>query len=92
MLSINVDDVGMKILADVFGCMMGNFPFTYLGLPLGTTRPGIHNLTPFGHQSGKKNNCKLNFLGLWMKITIDHLLSILYVNFFMCSLDLPPKI
>jgi hypothetical protein len=37
MLQINVDDARMKMLADAFGCMMGTFPFTYLGLPLGTT-------------------------------------------------------
>lgn len=33
-------------LANVFGCVVGHMPFTYLGLPLGMTRPTIHDPMP----------------------------------------------
>jgi hypothetical protein len=62
MLPINVDDARMKMLADVFGCMMGNFPFTYLGLPLRTTRSGIHDLTPLVTRVERKLTAGSTFL------------------------------
>jgi hypothetical protein len=41
MLPINVDEDVLKQLAEEFGCQVGTMSFTYLGLPLGTTRPTI---------------------------------------------------
>jgi hypothetical protein len=46
MLPINVDDDHMLQLANSFGCRIGTFLFTYLGLPVGITRLKIHDLTP----------------------------------------------
>jgi hypothetical protein len=53
MLPINIDDAGMKMLADAFGSTMGTFTWVFLLAPLGTTRQdsGSHR---FGDQSGKK--------------------------------------
>jgi hypothetical protein len=39
MIPINVLHEDMVILAEEFGCQIGSMPFTYLGLPLGTTKP-----------------------------------------------------
>lgn len=36
----------MEILARTFGCRTGSLPFTYLGLPMGTTKPRFQDLTP----------------------------------------------
>jgi len=46
MLPINVSAEKMKILSQTFGCSIGTLPFTYLGLPLGTTKPKMEDLTP----------------------------------------------
>jgi hypothetical protein len=32
-----------NLLSSVFDCQKGSFPFTYLGLPLGTTRPKVED-------------------------------------------------
>jgi hypothetical protein len=40
---INVSDEKMCILSNIFGCQIGSFPFTYLGLPLETTKPRIED-------------------------------------------------
>jgi hypothetical protein len=45
-LPINVPDVKMRCLAQTFGCSIGSMPFTYLGLPMGTTKPRMEDLTP----------------------------------------------
>ena len=46
MLPINVLAEKMEILSQTFGCSIGTLPFTYLGLPMGTTKPMMENLTP----------------------------------------------
>lgn len=46
MIPLNVDEVEAARLAGIVGCKLGDLPFTYLGLPLGTTRPRIQDLMP----------------------------------------------
>lgn len=43
---INVSEEKMKILAGTLGCQVGSLPFTYLGLPMGTTKPRIEDFSP----------------------------------------------
>lgn len=38
---INVDDSKAGSLATAIGCRVGTMPFSYLGLPVGTTRPSV---------------------------------------------------
>jgi len=46
MLPVDVSAEKMDLLAQSFGCSIGTLPFTYLGLPMGTTKPGMEDLTP----------------------------------------------
>jgi hypothetical protein len=46
MVPINVSHELISEFAQVFGCQVGTMPFTYLGLPLGTTMPRIIDLMP----------------------------------------------
>jgi hypothetical protein len=41
LMPVNVDDQTLSHLENTFGFVVGSLPFTYLGLPLGTTRPSI---------------------------------------------------
>src|SRR6185437_14339290 len=41
LVSINVDENRTNLLAQLFGCSVGTLPFTYLGLPLGITKPNV---------------------------------------------------
>jgi hypothetical protein len=36
----------MEILANTFGCQIGSYPFTYLGLPLGPNKPKADDMLP----------------------------------------------
>ncbi|WVZ76880.1 LOW QUALITY PROTEIN: hypothetical protein U9M48_024802 [Paspalum notatum var. saurae] len=36
----------LKLLSSTFGCQTGSLTFTYLGLPMGTTKPKIEDFTP----------------------------------------------
>jgi hypothetical protein len=41
MVPINISPEKLNHLALTFGCSTGSLPFTYLGLPLGSTKPRI---------------------------------------------------
>jgi hypothetical protein len=41
LVPINVVEEEWPSLIEALGCQLGSLPFTYLGLPLGTTRPSI---------------------------------------------------
>jgi hypothetical protein len=44
MLPINISSDRCLHLATIFGCVPESLPFTYLGLPMGTTKPKMDNL------------------------------------------------
>jgi hypothetical protein len=46
LVPINIDNEKANELADIFGCKVESLPFTYMGLPLGTTRPSVSDLMP----------------------------------------------
>jgi hypothetical protein len=46
LVPINVTPEKSYHLARTFGCEVGEMPFTYLGLPVGTTRPSVQDFTP----------------------------------------------
>ena len=46
LVPINVDDQWTNALAQSFGCEVGSFPFTYLGLPLGVNKPKVIDCLP----------------------------------------------
>ena len=46
MVPINISEGKLEILARTFGCATGSLPFTYLGLPLGITKPKVEDFLP----------------------------------------------
>lgn len=62
MVPINVSDDRMNFLASSFGCQKGDLPFTYLGLPLGTTKPKVEAFLPLVQRIEKRLTCTSTFL------------------------------
>ena len=46
LVPINYSNDKALHLANTFGCKLGTIPFTYLGLPLGTTKPTLQEFSP----------------------------------------------
>ena len=46
MVPLNFEPTEALRLSNILGCKLEQLPFTYLGLPLGTTRPRIIDLMP----------------------------------------------
>ena len=67
-------------------------PFPYLGLPLGTTRPSVNDLSPIADQLERRLNACARFLDYGSRVTlIDSVLSSLPTHY-LCSLKLPKAI
>jgi hypothetical protein len=79
-------------LARTFGCKVGNMPFTYLGLPLGTTKPTFHVYSPLLNKI-EKRLCGVNkFLSYNGRLILVNSVFSALPTFYMCSLKIPPQV
>jgi hypothetical protein len=77
-------------LARDFGCQIGGMPFTYLGLPLGTTRPTMSDLSPIVFRLERKLTSISSFLSQGARLQlITSALASMPLHF-LCALHLPP--
>jgi hypothetical protein len=67
---INLSLDRMVTLAITFGCSVGTLPFTYLGLPMGTTKPNLAAFMPLIHKIEKRLTSTSTFLSLEGKLQI----------------------
>ena len=54
LVPINMTESRATHLARTFGCQVGSIPFTYLGLPLGTTKPTLLEYSPLLNRIEKR--------------------------------------
>jgi hypothetical protein len=54
MIPINISEDRIIHLAATFGCSIGSLPFTYLGLPLGLTKPRVDDFLPLINRCEKR--------------------------------------
>jgi hypothetical protein len=57
MVPLNLEEGKLAELAQVFGCQTGALRFTYLGLPLGTTKPHIQDFMPLIQRVKRRLTC-----------------------------------
>lgn len=79
-------------LAHIFGCVVGKMPFTYLGLPLGTTRPTVLDLMPLVCMVERRLSATLNMISYGGKLSLLNSVITSLVIFALCTLRLPTKI
>jgi hypothetical protein len=87
-LPINVSDQRMEFLAAQFGCVIGTLPFTYLGLPLGTTKPTIEDFTPLMSQIERRLNASARFLNYGGRLELVNSVLASLTTYQMCSIKL----
>jgi hypothetical protein len=54
MYPINIPEDKLQHMAMTFHCQAGNFPFTYLGLPLSTSNPTVQDCLPMALRIEKR--------------------------------------
>ena len=88
-IPINVDTAVMTELAAAFGCQIGKMPFTYLGLPVGTTRPKMVDFMPLVDCMERRMTASSSFLNQGERLQfLNSALSSMPI-FFLCSLVVP---
>lgn len=62
MVPLNLHEHTLNLLATSFNCAKGSLPFTYLGLPLGTTKPKVEDFLPLVTKCEKRLHATSMFL------------------------------
>jgi len=92
MLPINMTESRLDHLAKTFGCSKGTLPFTYLGLPLGTTKPRIVDFLTLVNKCEKRLGGISNMLNQAGKLQITNIVLSAMPTYYMCTLELPKAI
>lgn len=78
----------MKILANTIGCQIGKFPFTYLGLPLGTTKPRVEDFIPLAQRIERRLISTSIFLTQAGKLEMVTTILSSLPTYYMCTLKI----
>ena len=91
-ITINVNPAFMMDLAAAFGSQIGKMSFTYLGLPVGTTRPKMVDFMPLVDCMERSMTASSSFLNQGERLQfLNSALSSIPI-FFLCSLVVPTGI
>jgi hypothetical protein len=89
MIPINVPHDKAVLLAQAFQCQLGALPFTYLGLPMGTTQPSIKDLSPLIDRIERRLSATSSFLSYGDRLVLVNSVLSSLPTYFMLSLSLP---
>jgi hypothetical protein len=92
MIPINLDPITTNSIATPIGCSHASMPFTYLGLPLGTTKPTVQDLLPLVDRIERKVYASFMLMSYSGRVTLINSLLTSIATFLMYSLQLNPKI
>jgi len=92
MLLINVSEERLDLLARTFGCSKGTFPFTYLGLPMGLTKPRVQDYIPLISKCEKRLGSVSTFLSQAGRLELTNVVFTSLPTFYMCTLALPKTV
>jgi hypothetical protein len=85
MVPIIVQDEQMQILANNLECSLGSMPFTYLGLPLGTTKPKVVDFLPLISKCERRLINTSNFLSQAGKLQMTNVVFSSLPTFQLCT-------
>jgi hypothetical protein len=85
---INTDADKAKHLANTIGCKVGSMPFTYLGLPLGTTHPSVEDFLPLINKIERIMMGFNQLLGYHGRLFLVNSILSALPTFYLCSLKM----
>jgi hypothetical protein len=89
LVPINVAEDKWHILTNALGCQLASLPFTYLGLPLGTTRPSVQKSSPIMTRLEKHLMGISRFLTHTRRLILVYSIISAFPTFYIFSLKLP---
>jgi hypothetical protein len=92
MVPINISVDRLDHLASTFQCYTGQFPFTYLGLPLGIHKPSVQECLPLVEQIERRLVSTSIIMSQGSKLQLVNLVLSCLPTFYMCTIKLPVEI
>lgn len=92
LIPINTPDELCQNIANVFGCTVASMPFTYLGLPLGITRPSVQDLMPLVCRAERNITATMSMMSYAGKLSLLNSMITSLTIYAMCSIKINPKI
>jgi hypothetical protein len=92
LLPISITETRLEHLARTFGCSKGSLPFTYLGLPLGLTKPKIQDFLPLINKCERKLGGISSMLNQAGRLQITNAVLSALPTYCMYSLELPKAV
>jgi hypothetical protein len=89
MINLNMSQEQAAILSSTFGCQLGTFPFTYLGLPMGTTKPRVEDYMPLMDKTERRLTSTSAFLTQVGRLRLVNSVLSSLPTYAMCSLKIP---
>jgi hypothetical protein len=86
---LNMSDEKAEILAGVFGCKIQGMPFTYLGLPMGTTKPRLEHYPPLMNRVERQLTSISSMLTQADKLQLVNSVITSLPTYSMCSVQVP---
>jgi hypothetical protein len=88
---INITAQRAKDLVAIFGCTVAQMPFTYLGLPMGTTKPTVTDLLPLVDRIERKVTTATILMSYAGKLAYVNAILSSIAMYTMCSIEINPK-
>jgi len=89
MYPIHITQEKLSHLAAMFGCDVGSMPFTYLGLPMGTTKPKFEDLTPMMDRVERRLSACSTWLSYSGRLEMVNSMITPITTYAMCTIKLP---
>jgi hypothetical protein len=78
-----------NIMAGVFGCKIQSIPFTYLGLPMSSTKPGVEHFGPLMNGAERQLTSISSLLTYAGKLQLVNSVLASLLTYYMCLVMLP---
>jgi hypothetical protein len=86
---LNISEQGATQLDATFGCKLGGLPFTYLGMPLGTTKPRVEHFAPLMNKVERRLTATSSMLSHAGRLELTNSIISPLLTYAMCSLQMP---
>jgi hypothetical protein len=89
LIPINISQIEAEALSTQIQCTIASMPFPYLGIPMGTTKPTIRDLSPLTDRIERRLTASASFLSYGDRlILVNSVLSSMPIHF-LSTLDIP---
>jgi hypothetical protein len=92
LIPINVPAHKVPFLTEAFGCIEGKLPFTYIRIPLGTTKQLVKDFAPLVCRIERKLSASSMYLNYVGRLQLINSVISSIPTYYMCTLKLPKKV